>query len=80
MPALEPLVARAERLIGQTARAIVINNPEDGSMRIAVYGWNEEADQNVHISSTTGMAEFSAATGQLLRLRAPAASRAAPRR
>ncbi|MFY1839181.1 PepSY-associated TM helix domain-containing protein [Achromobacter xylosoxidans] len=71
VPALEPLVARAERLIGQTARAIVINNPEDGSMRIAVYGWNEEADQNVHISSTTGMAEFSAATGQLLRLRAP---------
>jgi len=71
VPALEPLVARAEQLIGQTARAIVINNPEDGSMRIAVYGWNETADQQVHISSTSGMAEFSGASGELLRLRAP---------
>ncbi|NMU93943.1 PepSY domain-containing protein, partial [Achromobacter ruhlandii] len=71
VPPLEPLVARAEQLIGQTARAVVINNPEDGSMRIAVYGWNEAADQQVLISTTTGMAEFSAASGELLRLRAP---------
>lgn len=71
VPPLEPLVARAEQLIGQTARAVVINNPEDGSMRIAVYGWNEAADQQVLISTTTGMAEFSAASGELLRVRAP---------
>ena len=35
---------------GQSARAIVINNPEDGAMRIAVYGWNEDADMRAHIS------------------------------
>lgn len=69
MPALEPIVARAEQMIGQTARAIVINNPEDSSMRIAVYGWNEDADTFRRISATTGMAEFSAATGELLRMR-----------
>ncbi|WP_116522837.1 PepSY-associated TM helix domain-containing protein [Achromobacter insuavis] len=71
VPPLEPIVARAEQMIGQSARAIVINNPEDGAMRIAVYGWNEDADMRAHISSTTGMAEFSAATGELLRMRMP---------
>ena len=65
VPPLEPIVARAEQMIGQSARAIVINNPEDGAMRIAVYGWNEDADMRAHISSTTGMAEFSAATGEM---------------
>jgi len=70
VPALEPIVARAEALIGQTARAIVIRNPEDGAMRIGVYGWNEDADTFRNISATTGMAEFSA-DGELLRVRAP---------
>ncbi|MNV39129.1 hypothetical protein D3C71_1306990 [compost metagenome] len=69
MPPLEPLVARAEAMIGQTARAIVIQNPEDSSMRVAVYGWNEATDALHNISATTGMAEFSAATGELLRMR-----------
>jgi len=68
MPALEPIVARGEQLIGQTARAIVINNPEDSSMRIGVYGWNEDANTFRNLSATTGMAEFSA-SGELLRLR-----------
>ncbi|MGE8688371.1 MAG: PepSY-associated TM helix domain-containing protein [Achromobacter sp.] len=68
MPALEPIVAHGERLMGQTARAIVIRNPEDSSMRIGVYGWNEDADTFRNISATTGMAEFSA-SGELLRLR-----------
>ncbi|MGY6271537.1 PepSY-associated TM helix domain-containing protein [Achromobacter denitrificans] len=68
VPALEPIVARAEGLIGQSARAIVIRNPEDSSMRIGVYGWNEEANTFRTISATTGMAEFSA-NGELLRLR-----------
>lgn len=70
VPALEPIVAHGERLIGQTARAIVIRNPEDSSMRIGVYGWNEDADTFRSISATTGMAEFSA-SGELLRLRPP---------
>ncbi len=70
MPALEPIVARGEQLIGQTARAIVINNPEDSSMRIGVYGWNEATDDARNISATTGMAEFSA-SGELLRVRPP---------
>ncbi|MFY0476324.1 PepSY-associated TM helix domain-containing protein [Achromobacter marplatensis] len=69
VPKLEPIVAQAEALIGQTARAIVINNPEDSSMRIAVYGWNEDRDTFHNISATTGMAEFSGATGDLLRSR-----------
>ncbi|MFD4839974.1 PepSY-associated TM helix domain-containing protein [Achromobacter sp. NPDC058515] len=69
MPALEPIVGRAEQLIGQTARAIVIANPEDSSMRIAVYGWNEDADTFRSISATTGMAEFSGDGGELLRMR-----------
>ncbi|MBR8656497.1 PepSY domain-containing protein [Achromobacter sp. Marseille-Q0513] len=69
VPALEPIVARAEKLIGQEARAIVITHPEDGSMRIGVYGWNEDAETRSRISSTTGMAEYSAATGELLRSR-----------
>ncbi len=77
MPKLEPMVAQAEALIGQAARAIVINNPEDSSMRIAVYGWNEDRDTFHNISATTGMAEFSGATGELLRTRPAAASMAA---
>lgn len=68
VPALEPIVARAESLIGQTARAIVIRNPEDSSMRIGVYGWNEAADTLRNISATTGMAEFTG-DGELLRVR-----------
>ncbi|CAB3742137.1 hypothetical protein LMG3458_05929 [Achromobacter deleyi] len=71
VPALEPLVARAEQMIGQSARAIVINNPEDGAMRIGVYGWNDDATTYRSISSTTGMVEFSGATGDVLRMRTP---------
>lgn len=71
VPALEPLVARAEQMIGQSVRAIVINNPEDGAMRIGVYGWNEDATTYRSISSTTGMVEFSGATGDVLRMRTP---------
>ncbi|KAG1257835.1 hypothetical protein G6F65_015763 [Rhizopus arrhizus] len=69
MPKREPMAAQAEALSGQAARAIVINNPEDSSMRIAVYGWNEDRDTFHNISATTGMAEFSGATGELLRTR-----------
>lgn len=71
VPALEPIVAHAERLIGQSARAIVVTNPEDQAMRIAVYGWNEDRDTFRNISATTGMAEFSAATGELIHVRQP---------
>ncbi len=71
VPALEPIVARAEQMIGQSARAIVINNPEDGAMRIGVYGWTESADARTSISSTSGMVEFSGATGEVLRMRQP---------
>lgn len=71
MPPLEPLVARAESMIGQSARAVVILNPEDASMRVAVYGWNEASDAQRNISATTGMVEFQASTGQVLRVRQP---------
>ncbi|WP_332608393.1 PepSY-associated TM helix domain-containing protein [Achromobacter sp. ESBL13] len=69
MPPLEPMVARAEAMIGQSARAVVIQNPEDTSMRIAVYGWNEAGDAQRNISATTGMVEFQGTTGQVLRMR-----------
>jgi uncharacterized iron-regulated membrane protein len=71
VPDMEPFVARAEKLMGQKVRAVVVDNPGDASMRIGVYGWNEDGEQTTRLSGTTGMASFSAATGELLRLRLP---------
>lgn len=71
VPDLEPYAARAQAIIGQTVRAVVINNPGDATMHIGVYGWNEEADLVKRISGTTGMVLFSAASGEILRVRQP---------
>lgn len=69
VPDLEPLTQRAEALMGQTARAIVVNNPGDASMRIGIYGWNESDDKYYNLSSTSGMVEFAADTGDIVRMR-----------
>ncbi|PUA20393.1 PepSY domain-containing protein [Glaciimonas sp. PCH181] len=71
VPDLEPYAARAQAIIGQTVRAVVINNPGDATMQIGVYGWNEEADLVKRINGTTGMVLFSAASGEILRVRQP---------
>lgn len=71
VPDLDPFVARAENLIGQQVRAVVIDNPGDSSARIGVYGWNEDEQTLQRISATTGMVQFSAATGEILQIRQP---------
>ncbi len=52
LPALEPLARRAETLMAQEVRAVVIDNPGDAAMRIGIYGWNEDAEQQRRISQT----------------------------
>ena len=71
VPDLAPLVAQAEQLMGQQVRAVVIDNPGDSSMRIGVYGWNEDDSLRTRLSASTGMVSFSGATGEVLRVRAP---------
>ncbi|MFZ4289583.1 PepSY-associated TM helix domain-containing protein, partial [Variovorax sp. HJSM1_2] len=73
VPDMEPFVARAEQLMGQKVRAVVLDNPGDASMRIGIYGWNEDAEQTTRLSGTTGMVFFSAASGEVLRVRLPGA-------
>ncbi|CAN5326274.1 PepSY-associated TM helix domain-containing protein [soil metagenome] len=71
VPDLEAFAARGQQLIGQTVRAVVVDLPGDANARIGVYGWNDEDESQQRLSPTTGMAMFSAATGELLRLRPP---------
>lgn len=71
VPDLAPMVAKAEQLMGQQVRAVVIDNPGDSSMRIGVYGWNEEDSLHTRLSGTTGMVSFAGATGEVLRVRPP---------
>lgn len=71
VPDLESFAARGQALMGQPVRAVVIDNPGDAAARIGVYGWNSEADTLRHLSATTGMASFSVATNDLLRVRLP---------
>ncbi len=71
VPDLEPFAARGQALMGQPVRAVVIDHPGDAAARIGVYGWNGEADALRRLSPTSGMAAFSAATGELLQLRLP---------
>jgi uncharacterized iron-regulated membrane protein len=63
VPDLESFVLRGQALIGQPVRAVVIDYPGDAAARIGVYGWNAADDLNQRLSSTSGMAMFSAATG-----------------
>lgn len=71
VPDLEPFAARGQALMGQPVRAVVIDHPGDTAARIGVYGWNGEADALRRLSPTSGMAAFSAATGELLQVRLP---------
>ncbi|WP_229505244.1 PepSY-associated TM helix domain-containing protein [Massilia mucilaginosa] len=69
VPDLESYAARAEALIKQPVRCIVIDNPGDSSMRIGVYGWDNQAEAMTRIANTTGMVSFSAASGAVLAVR-----------
>lgn len=71
LPDLEPFVLRGQQLMGQPVRAVVIDHPGDAAARIGIYGWNEGADAQRRLSPTSGMAMFSAASGELLQLRQP---------
>ncbi|XAH26243.1 PepSY-associated TM helix domain-containing protein [Xylophilus sp. GW821-FHT01B05] len=74
VPDLEPFAARGQALMGQPVRAVVIDHPGDAAARIGIYGWNDEAGALQRLSPTTGMASFSAATGEVLRVRQPGAA------
>nr|WP_198969131.1 PepSY-associated TM helix domain-containing protein [Xylophilus sp. ASV27] len=71
VPDLEAFAARGQALMGQPVRAVVIDHPGDAAARIGVYGWNDDAAAQRHLSPTSGMASFSAATGAVLRVRLP---------
>ncbi|WP_198088288.1 PepSY domain-containing protein [Variovorax sp. E3] len=74
LPELEPFAARGQQLTGQPVRAVVIDHPGDAGARIGVYGWNGDDESLRRINANTGMAMFSAATGELQRMRLPGAS------
>nr|WP_315244792.1 PepSY-associated TM helix domain-containing protein [uncultured Albidiferax sp.] len=71
VPAMESFAQRAEAILGQKIRCVVVDNPGDASMRIGVYGQNSEAEQMGRLSASTGLVMFSAATGAVLRTRMP---------
>jgi uncharacterized iron-regulated membrane protein len=71
LPALESFALRGQQLMGQPVRAVVIDHPGDAAARIGVYGWNEDAGAQRRLSATSGLAMFSAATGEVLQLRLP---------
>ena len=71
VPALESFARRGEALMGQPVRAVVIDRPGDASARIGVYGWNSGESSQQRLSPSSGMAMFSAATGEVLHVRKP---------
>jgi uncharacterized iron-regulated membrane protein len=71
VPELEPFAARGQALMGQPVRAVVIDHPGDAAARIGIYGWNDENGALRRLSPTSGMASFSAATGEVLQVRQP---------
>lgn len=71
VPDLESFVLRGQALMGQPVRAVVIDHPRDVAARIGVYGWNDADELRKRLSSTSGMAMFSAATGEVLQVRLP---------
>lgn len=71
VPDLEPFVLRGQQLMGQPVRAVVIDHPGDAAARIGVYGWNHDDALRQRLSATTGLAMFSAATGDVLQVRLP---------
>ncbi|WP_137919055.1 PepSY-associated TM helix domain-containing protein [Hydrogenophaga sp. 2FB] len=70
VPNLEPFAARAEALMGQPVRAVVVDHPGDAGMRIGVYGWNDAKDLERRMSAASGMVEF-LPSGEVLRVRHP---------
>lgn len=70
-PELEPFVLRGQALMGQPVRAVVIDYPGDAAARIGVYGWNDADELRQRLSPSSGMALFSAATGEVLQVRQP---------
>jgi len=71
IPDLQPYALRAEQTIHQEIRAVVLDNPNDASMRVCMYGWNEESDTLKRISANTGMACYALATGEQIAVRQP---------
>ena len=71
VPPLESFALRGEQLMGQPVRAVVIDHPGDAAARIGVYGWNEDAGAQQRLSPSSGLAMFSAATGEVLQVRLP---------
>ena len=71
VPELESFARRGQHLMGQPVRAVVVDHPGDAAARIGVYGWNSDADAQRRLSPNTGMAMFSAATGEVLQVRRP---------
>ncbi|MBN9324696.1 MAG: PepSY domain-containing protein, partial [Delftia acidovorans] len=71
VPDLESFARRGQELMGQAVRAVVVNHPGDASARIGVYGWNSDDRAHQRLSPNSGMAMFSAATGEVLQVRLP---------
>ena len=74
IPALESFALRAEQAIGQEIRAVVLDNPNDASMRVCMYGWNEDSELLERISANTGRACYALATGLETAVRQPGGS------
>lgn len=74
IPALESFALRAEQAIGQEIRAVVLDNPNDASMRVCMYGWNEDTELLTRISANTGRACYALATGEQVAVRLPGES------
>ena len=71
VPDLESFALRGQELMKQPVRAVVIDHPGDAAARIGVYGWNSEDSTRDRLSATSGMAMFSAQTGEVLAVRLP---------
>ncbi|MBB5607560.1 MULTISPECIES: PepSY domain-containing protein [unclassified Janthinobacterium] len=78
IPDLEQYALRAEQTIHQEIRAVVLDNPNDASMRVCMYGWNEESDKLQRISANTGMACYALATGEQIAVRQPGKADSGP--
>ncbi|WP_065309713.1 PepSY-associated TM helix domain-containing protein [Janthinobacterium psychrotolerans] len=74
IPDLEPFARRAEQAIGQEIRAVVLDNPNDASMRVCMYGWNEDGELFKRISASTGRACYALASGVETAVRQPGGS------
>lgn len=74
IPDLEQFALRAEQAIGQEIRAVVLDNPNDASMRVCMYGWNEDSELLERISANTGRACYALATGLETAVRQPGGS------